>query len=150
MGLAVEYVCGATAAMDAQLSPHLQIVNNGSSSVNLSTLTIRYYFTKDTCTGSLVLECDYAVVGNTNISGTFATTTGMNADEYAEVSFKSAAGSLAAGASTGEIQLRIHTADYCTFNQANDYSFDPTKTSYTNWSNVTLYQSGTLVWGTEP
>jgi cellulose 1,4-beta-cellobiosidase len=36
------------------------------------------------------------------------------------------------------------------FDQTNDYSFDPTKTSYANWTHMTLYQGGTLVWGTEP
>ncbi len=35
-------------------------------------------------------------------------------------------------------------------NEANDYSFDPTKTSFADWSNVTLFQNGALVWGTEP
>ncbi len=37
-----------------------------------------------------------------------------------------------------------------TFDQTNDYSFDPTKTTFAPSTTVTLYQNGTLVWGTEP
>jgi cellulose 1,4-beta-cellobiosidase len=41
-------------------------------------------------------------------------------------------------------------ADWSNFNEANDYSYDPTKTAYANWDRVTLYRNGTLVWGVEP
>jgi hypothetical protein len=128
------------------------VVNNGTTAVPLSTLAIRYYFTKDTTPeADLTYGCDFAQVGCATISATFAATTGTNADEYLELTFAPSAGTLMPGTSTGEIQGRIHPADFLyMFNQANDYSFDPTKTAYTNWSNVTLYQSGTLVWGTPP
>ena len=33
---------------------------------------------------------------------------------------------------------------------ANDYSFDVTKTVYADWTKVTLYRNGVLIWGTEP
>ncbi len=39
---------------------------------------------------------------------------------------------------------------YPDFNQANDYSFNPADTSFTDSTTVTLYLNGTLVWGTEP
>jgi cellulose 1,4-beta-cellobiosidase len=152
MGLSVEYLCGDTTPMIKDMKPHLQVVNNGATAVPLSALTIRYYYTKD---GSPATDqsfnCDYALLGCGVISATFNTTTGTNADEYLELSFSAAAGSLAPGASTGEIQARIHPTDYqYTFNQTNDYSFDPTKTAYAAWDHVTLFQSGTLVWGTVP
>jgi cellulose 1,4-beta-cellobiosidase len=148
-GLGVEYDCANTNASSQNLQPHFEVINNGSTSVDLTTLTLRYYFTKDGCSDTLTSDCDYATLGCGVISVAFNTATGTNADEYAEVSF--ASGTLAPGASTGEIQPRLHAVNYtCTFTQTNDYSFDPTKTSYTYWSNVTLYQGGTLVWGTEP
>ena len=134
------------------MKPTLQIVNNGTSSVDLTTLTMRYYYTKD---GSPPTDqtytCDYAMLGCGVISGNFLSTTGTNADEYLEISFLAGAGSLAPGASTGQIQASFHSTDYqYMFTQTNDYSFDATKLSYAYWSNVTLYQNGTLVWGTEP
>ena len=36
------------------------------------------------------------------------------------------------------------------YTQTNDPSFDATKIMYADWNRVTLYQNGTLVWGTEP
>jgi hypothetical protein len=71
------------------------------------------------------------------------------ADHYLEVGFTSGAGSLAAGASTGDIQNRFNKTDWSTFNQANDYSYG-TATAYADTTTVTVYVNGTLVWGTEP
>src|SRR5262249_34734096 len=48
------------------------------------------------------------------------------------------------------IQNRLNSQDFSAYNEANDYSFDPTKTSFADWTRVTLYRNGTLVWGTEP
>jgi endoglucanase len=134
------------------MKPHLQIVNNGATAVDITTLTMRYYYTKDGSPATdQAFACDYAQMGCNVISVAFNTATGTNADEYAEFSFTTGAPSLAAGASTGEIQARLHPADYqYMFTQTNDYSFDATKTAYAYWSNVTLYVNGTLVWGTEP
>src|SRR5206468_3211841 len=72
------------------------------------------------------------------------------ADYYLEVRFAAGAGSVAAGGNTGEIQNRFSKTDWTNYNEANDYSFDPTKTAYADWSHVTLYRNGALVWGTEP
>jgi hypothetical protein len=138
--------------MDKAMKPHFQINNKGTTTVDLSTLKIRYFFTKDGMPATdQTFDCDYALIMCGKLSFAFGAWTGTNADEYAEVSFQAAAGSLAPGATTGEIQANLHSTDYqYTFNQTNDYSFDPTKTTFTDWTNVTLYQNGTLVWGTEP
>lgn len=152
MGLSVEYECGDTSPMSQNPKPYLQIVNNGSAAVDLSTLTIRYFYTKDGSPATdQSFDCDYAQIGCTAISATFGAWTGTNADEYLEISFQAGAGTLGPGAGTGPIQARFHPTDYAiTFNQSNDYSFDPTKTTFGMSTNVTLYQSGALVWGTEP
>jgi hypothetical protein len=126
-------------------------VNNGTSSVALSSLTLRYYFTADGCT-SEAFSCDYALLGCGLLTSSFAATTGTNADHYLEVGFTAAAGSLAAGGNTGEIQARFHDSNnfQTTFTQTNDYSYDATKTAFAAWSKVTLFENGTLVWGQEP
>lgn len=147
--LTLQYRAGDTNATDNQIKPYFNIKNNGTAAVNLSDLKIRYYFTKDS-NQTLNSAIDWAQVGNSNIQVAFADYTGTNADTYVELSFTSAAGSIPAGGQSGDIQLRIYKSDWTNFNEANDYSFDATKTAYTNWDKVTLYQSDALVWGIAP
>jgi len=148
-GLAAQYKTSDTNATDNQIKPHLNIKNTGTSAVNLSDLKVRYYFTKD---GSSAMNSwvDWAQVGTANVQVTFGTASGTGADTYAEISFASGAGSIAANGQTGDIQLRLAKTDWSNFNEANDYSYDSTKTAYADWSKVTLYKNGVLVWGTEP
>jgi expansin (peptidoglycan-binding protein) len=72
------------------------------------------------------------------------------ADRYLELSFTSGAGSLAAGQSFGAVQNQISKSDWSSYNQANDWSYDGTRTSLADWSHVTVYLNGALVWGVEP
>jgi len=148
-GLVVQYKAADTNATDNQIKPHLNIKNTGTSAVDLSTLKVRYYFTKD---GSAALSAwiDWAQIGASNVQVTFGSLSKPGADTYAEISFASGAGSIAANGQTGDIQLRMSKTDWSNFNEADDYSFDPTKSAYADWSKMTLYQNGTLVWGVEP
>jgi hypothetical protein len=154
MGLELQYLCADTNAMDNQMKPQFQIINNGASPVPLSSLTMHYFYTKD---GSLESDqnfvCDYAGMGGNaitdDVTGAFHAFTGTDADEYLEVGFTAGAGDLASSGSV-QIQARVYANGYPIFDQTNDYSFDPTKTSFADWTHVTLYQNGTLVWGTEP
>ncbi len=149
--LALQYRAADTNASDNQMKPFFIIKNNGTAAVPASSLKIRYWFTIDGDT-PLTFHSDYAALGNTNVLGSFVklNTPKTGADYYMEVSFSAAAGSIPAGGTSGDIQTRINKNDWSSFNEANDYSFDPAKTSYANWSRVTLYQNGQLVWGTEP
>lgn len=147
--LVVQYKAADSNATDNQIKPHLNIKNTGTSAINLSQLKVRYYFTKD---GNQAVNAyvDWAQIGASNIQTIFGSAAGNNADTYVELSFGNGAGSLAAGAQTGDIQLRLAKSDWSNFNELNDYSYDASKTAYTNWNKVTLYQAGTLVWGIEP
>jgi len=147
--LVVQYKAADTNATDNQIKPHLNIKNTGSTAVSLSGLKIRYYFTKDS-NAAMSAWIDWAQVGSSNVQVTFGSLSKTGADTYAEISFASGAGSIAANGQTGDIQLRMSKTDWSNFNEADDYSFDPTKTAYADWSKVTLYQNGTLVWGVEP
>ena len=44
----------------------------------------------------------------------------------------------------------MHNQNWTNYNEANDYSYDATKTAFADWNRVTLYRNGALVWGTEP
>ncbi|MNJ72431.1 Endoglucanase 5 precursor [compost metagenome] len=74
----------------------------------------------------------------------------VGADAYLEITFKPSAGTISAGGNSGEIQTRSHRSNWTNLNENNDYSFDPTKTSFSNWEKVTLYRNGQLIWGIEP
>lgn len=147
--LVVQYRNSSSGATSNTIAPQFNIKNNGTAAVQLSDLTIRYYFTKD---GNQALDAwvDWAAIGSANVQKTFGSTTGTNADTYIELSFTAAAGTIQPGGQSGDIQLRIAKADWSDFNQANDYSFDASKTAFADWSKVTLHQNGVLVWGTTP
>lgn len=140
-----------TGASADEAEPWFQVVNNSTTAVPLSQVTLRYYFTADGAS-SYTFACAWAVVSCSNVTGTVAAlaTPSATADHYLQISFGSGAGSLAPGASTGDLQLRLYRSDWQNVNQANDYSFNGADTSYTASSTVTAYRSGALVWGTEP
>lgn len=149
--LAVQYKLANANATDNMINASFTIKNTGAAAVSLSGLKLRYYLTKEGSAG-LSFFCDYAQMGASSVSGTFGAVSPAKtgADTYLEISFSSAAGSIAAGGQTGDIQVRISKTDWSNFNETNDYSFDGTKTAYADWSKVTLYQGGALVWGVEP
>ncbi|MEK7393611.1 MAG: cellulose binding domain-containing protein, partial [Fibrobacterota bacterium] len=149
--LKIQYRAGSTMAASNSIQPYLQLVNTGKIAVSLSDVTIRYWFTND---GSAAVSywCDWAQIGAANLTGTVKTASPARtgADRYLEISFKTSAGSLAAGASTGAIQSRFSKNDWSNFTQTNDASFDATKTAFADWNKVTVYRGGVLVWGVEP
>jgi len=138
---------------DNQLYAHFQIINNGTTPVPLSSLTMRYWFTNETPADPLVFACDYALVDCSNITAKFVVLPSPEngANTYLEIGFTAAAGSIAPGQSSGEIQTRIHHVNWSNFITSESYSFisDPSFV-YKDTQTVTLYLNGSLVWGLEP
>lgn len=131
------------------IAPTFQIKNNDNKAVNLSDITIRYYFTADGF-AEQNFWCDHATIKDAgkyetitdNVKGTFT----MNkvsdtADFYLEIGFYSTK-ALGSGESL-EIQGRISKIDWAIYNQANDFSFNNSK-------KVAVFNDGQLVWGTTP
>ena len=142
------------------ISENMNIINNGSAALDMSSVTLHYYFTADGVT-SLVFSCDYAgpymnnvvTFSCANVISAFVpmgSASTMYADTYLELSFTST--SLPAGG-TASVNFRIHDASYSVnFNQANDWSHMSTlsPTVYNDADFVTAYVSGALAWGIEP
>ncbi len=136
---------------DNQIKPHFSIVNTGNTAVGLSSLKLRYWFTGEAGASTYSTWCDYATINCSNITSTIVAVspTRTGADHYLELTFSTGAGNIVANGSTGEIQSRFNKTDWSNFTETNDYSYG-TATSFVDWRKVTLYQNGTLVWGTEP
>lgn len=147
--LKVRYKNTDSSATDNQIRMGLQLVNTGNAAVSLSTVKVRYWFTPDAGSSTVSATCDYAALGCGSVTASVSSTSGApaGASHHLEVGFSG--GSLAAGASTGEIQLRLNKSDWSNFNEADDYS-RATNTAYADAPKVGVYVGGTLAWGTAP
>ena len=149
-------MCADTNAKTLSPHPQFKLVNLSATPINLSTLTIRYWFTGD---GAVTFGAAIDFAANSanvqiqsGMSATFVSVSRTGADHYMQLNFGSGAGNLtnAAGAF---VQSRFNSTnpDFgVNFTQTGDYSFDPTKTTLTDWTQVTVYQNGVLIWGIEP
>nr|WSW71637.1 glycoside hydrolase family 6 protein [Streptomyces sp. NBC_00995] len=146
--LKVQYKNTDSSVTDNQIRMGLQVVNTGTTAVDLSTVKLRYWFTPEAGSSTFGTSCDWAVIGCGNLTHSVKTNgSTAGASHYLEVSFGS--GTLAAGASTGEIQMRLNKSDWSNFNEADDYSRS-TSTSYADASKIGVYVTGALAWGTAP
>lgn len=114
-------------------------------------MTIRYWYTSDISTNESY-DCFYVPsplsCGDTSVKIVAVSPTRTGADHYFEVGFKKSA-TLAAGASFSGMKIAIHGNPYQPYDYSNDYSYTNTATMI-DWNKVTVYLSGSLVWGTEP
>lgn len=148
--LTIQEYNASTSTSSNSITPRFKLVNTGSTAIDLSTVKIRYYFTKN---GSQAQTnwCDWSTVGSTNVTSSFVTmsTAVTGADTYLEIGFTSGAGTLAAGASI-EVQTRFAKSDWTNYTQSDDYSFNSSNNNYVDWAKVTAFIDGALVWGSEP
>jgi hypothetical protein len=147
--ITAQYRTSASGATTDQVEPWFKLVNSGTTSVPLSDVKIRYYFRGETPDVGYRFACSWAVRGCANVTGQFGTLTGGSADRYLEVGFTAGAGTLNAGADTGDLQLRFYRTNWGSITQSDDYSFRGEST-YSAWHKVTVHRGGTLLWGTPP
>ncbi|WP_327371874.1 glycoside hydrolase family 48 protein [Streptomyces sp. NBC_01217] len=147
----VQYKNSDSSATDNQIRLGLQLLNTGGTPIDLSTVTLRYWFTSEGGANTFGTYCDYAALGSSNITHRVvaATAPKTGAERCLEVGFTAGAGTLDAGASTGEVQLRLNKTDWSNFNESDDYS-RATNTAYADASKVAAYIGGALAWGVEP
>lgn len=147
----VQYDCDETAPVSNRIKPLFKIYNTGTSSIDIASLKIRYYYTIDG-EQSQTFNIDYTSgVSASNCVGTFVKMSDSKngADYYLELSFKPGSGTIAPGGSI-QVKTRWNKNDWSNYTQTDDYSFDPSITSYTDYIKTTGYVNGIKVWGTEP
>jgi hypothetical protein len=149
--LRVQYKNNDGSPTDSQIKPGLTLVNGGTSAIPLSQVTLRYYFSSESGSTNYTTNCDYARVGCANVTSRIVTMGSpvAGADRYLEVGFTAGAGSVPAGGSIGDLQMRFNKNDWSGFNEANDYSYG-TGTSYADWARVPAYVGAVLTWGGAP
>jgi hypothetical protein len=148
-GLKVLYAClDPDQPADRFLQPAFELQNTNGTSVPLSELKVRYWYAQEAgdapifhCSGSL---CTFVTSAFVTVSPART-----NADHYFEVGFTGSS-ALAAGDVSSFLQITIDRLS--NFNETNDYSHDATKAwpTFSEWTHMTMYRNGTLVWGTEP
>jgi len=150
-GLRVQYQSRQDGATVLQTESTLKVFNTGTNPIDLTTITMRYWYTIDNPAVQLAI-CEFATLGCPSIGFNFTTVAPArpNANEYIEVGFIGG-GTLAPGADSGEIQFGMHdSADVQTYIQTNDYSFQSTGAVFVDAPSITAYVNGVLAWGVEP
>lgn len=130
-----------------QLDIRYKIEANGD--VDLSKLTIRYYYT-NTGTQTQNYYIDWSGVDRDSIVGTFGKIdpAADKADSCFDTSFTS--GSMSAG-DTAEICMRIAKTDWTNYDQTQNYSYKPSDNEeYAIWDKIAVYYDGELIQGAEP
>jgi putative nucleotidyltransferase with HDIG domain len=141
----VNYRDAGPLILTTQLMPEIEVVNKGTKPIDLGAVTVRYWFTADNSNATLKYTCTFAAAGCGTITGSFVKTGGHDADHYLLLQLS---GTLAPGATTGLIQLRITQANLGLFDQSNDYSYGSSMTTQP-WTRITAYSNGQLIWGVE-
>ena len=157
-GFSVQFKNEHTPTSSAYIGGEILVKNAGPNSLGVSAIKVRYYFTDEvkktnqfnnnfqhinTSSGQANLTVTFQVVG---MAPTTAT-----ADTYIEFSFASDHGQLGPNEALDFAwQMQGPNPATDTFNQANDYSFDASKTSLTNWEHIVALQGTNLLWGTPP
>jgi hypothetical protein len=157
-GLSVSYQVQDSSPMSAYIGCEISVNDASSTPVQLSGLTVRYYYTDEVhMTPTMTLNWSHiSTTGadqNVTVTSTFGTVTPAvtGADSYVEFSFSGGLSTLSSGqAIVFSWQMQASNPAQDIYTQTNDYSFDATKTTLTPWNNIVLFQNGSVAWGVVP
>jgi endoglucanase len=153
-----------TTGMTAQPAFKVRVTNTntGAGNVDLTQLTIQYYFTADGAAG-LASQINSAQITTntppyfqaitTTTQVTFAsfTPSTANADTVLTIAFASGVPALPPGGGV-EVDVEYHAGSFAvTFNQANDYSYNGADTlAFSTSETLTVKIAGVTIWGVAP
>jgi cellulose 1,4-beta-cellobiosidase len=136
----------------SQLYVNISVCNASGASLSLAGMTLKYWYTADGAATVQTASADYSPI----TPAPTLTATLLPLPAYvggdSVLSIKFGATTLAAGACTGAIQIRIFAQGYqcCYAAQAGDYSY-LAGTALADNQNIAAYNAqGLLIWGLEP
>ena len=157
-GLAV-WVAQKTTGATGQITLDLRIDNKTATTVDMSTVTLRYWYQDEGLGTNLVLAANYVSIGYSNQGKVTGLTAVANpspvagADHYLQFSFSGTLAAQGDPATTDQfnIEVTVHTGPpyVGTVDVTNDYSYDGGAAAVYE-QKITLYESGVLIWGIEP
>ena len=136
------YTCKKTEINTQQIEAHLNIRNNSNEDIDLSELTVRYYYDRESNVQQ-IFNCYYAIIGASNVIASFKDTDELK--YYLQLNFNSV--TLPANSETGQIQISINNQNWSVYDQSNDWSFNPDLLNYDEWYKITIHRNGELIWG---
>lgn len=148
-GLVVKMYNSNTKDVTNFINPFFQLINEGDSDIKLENVKIRYYFTSSS-DNSQNFWCDWASMGNKNVTGKFVKDTSKDGyNYYLEIGFSPNSGKIDKGEKI-DFKVRFAKKNWSNYSQSNDYSFNNSSNNYVKWNKVTAYIENKLVWGVEP
>lgn len=142
LSISVSYDGGSNA-----ISGTIDITNNGSGTLDLSDVTVNYYFTSDG--GTMEFDCYHCATNSSSggytaltdsTTGTISTYSGTDCDSVLEIGFSS--GSLGAG-DTLTVSFSCHRSDWQNIDTSNDYS-------HSSAGNIVVTSGGSVIAGEQP
>jgi len=129
------------------MKPFLSVLDVGNIPLDLSGVTVRYWFTRES-ESPVQAYCDYAEIGCNHIHLSVVPISGRpGADAYLEVAFDPV--QVDAEDSSGPIHIRMQRSDWGPLDESNDYSYNSNQ-YFEPSTTVTAYLRGKLLWGAEP
>jgi Cellulose binding domain len=159
------YVVQTISGKTGEIDLNLRIDNKTANTVDMSTVTLRYWYQDEGLGASLQLASNYVSIGYSNTGGgkvtaakaVAASASSPGADHYLEFSFSGTLAVQGDKTANGQVttndqftmQVAVHTGNYQgAVDVTNDYSYNGGKTGYD--TKITLYQNGKLIAGVEP
>jgi hypothetical protein len=153
------WVLGKPTGGTGQIGLNVRIDNKTAQTVDMSTVTLRYWYQDEGLGTALVLSANYVSIG---YSGQGKVTSGIavanpspvaGADHYLELSFAATLSAQGDKLTDDQftVQVILHTAGYTgAVDVTNDYSYDNGATGVYE-QKITLHDTtGKVVWGTPP
>ena len=129
------------------LNVSLEITNTSSKAISISSLEVRYFFTKDG-SADLAFACDHSAIQNGDayvplsaVSGSFSSASGNNADTL--LTIRSTDNAVIQPGGVWKIQARVNKTDWSMFNPSNDFSA-------VSAENIAIFSNGSSIFGKTP